>query len=167
MRKSGTVIATCRSEPSRCSMCQMKWMRLLAEMGLGLLFLYAGGKKLFATGVSAFAADVEKYQLLPEDLVPVMAYGLPWLEVVVGVCLLGQFARRGALWWSLGMTLMFVGAIAWAWRQGLDISCGCFGASEMKISYPQKMGELFLQFIAVLVAMSAGSGDKNSQTTES
>ncbi len=130
------------------------WVKLIVDMGLGLLFLYSGGMKMFVSGVAAFAVDVEKYHLLPEALVPVMAYALPWLEIVVGACLLGQFARSAALWLSLGMTLMFFGAIAWAWQQGLDISCGCFGASEMKISYPRKMAELSLQLIAVLVSLS-------------
>ncbi|TAE91502.1 MAG: DoxX family membrane protein [Verrucomicrobia bacterium] len=131
----------------------MKWVRLIAEMGLGMLFLYSGGVKIIASGVAVFAADVEKYHLLPAELVPWMAYGLPWLEIVVGICLLGQFFRRGALAASLGMTLMFLGAIAWAWRQGLDISCGCFGKSDATIHYPRKMAELLLQLAAILVAM--------------
>lgn len=153
LAKSRQNFATCGKSVEQCNLSAMKWVRLIAEMGLGMLFLYSGGMKILASGVAVFAADVEKYHLLPAELVPWMAYGLPWLEIVVGLCLLGQFVRRGALVASLGMTMMFLGAILWAWRQGLDISCGCFGKSDATIHYPRKVAELLLQLVAILVAM--------------
>ena len=127
-------------------------LRLIFQVGVGVILLYAGGQKIFVSGVTQFAADVEKFQLLPSSLVPLVAYFLPWWEVVTGICLMLDFMRKGAIASGVMMTLMFCGVILWAWSQGLDISCGCFGKSNAAIQYPRKISELSLQLIALIIA---------------
>ncbi len=127
-------------------------LRLLCQVGVGVILLYAGGQKIFVSGVTQFAADVEKFQLLPPSLVALVAYFLPWWEVVTGICLMLDVMRKGAIANGLMMTLMFCGVILWAWSQGLDISCGCFGKSDATIQYPRKISELSLQLIALIIA---------------
>jgi hypothetical protein len=31
--------------------------------------------------------------------------------------------------------VVFMGALAWSWHRGLDVSCGCFGKSAEELSY--------------------------------
>lgn len=129
-------------------------IRLLCQVGLGCVFLYAGGLKLFVSGVDKFAVDIANYHLLTPPLIEIVAYFLPWLEVAVGLCLMLHFWRYGALICAIGMTMVFIGGIGWAWSQGLDITCGCFGKSDSKVNYPVKMLLLFLQLAAGIVAIS-------------
>lgn len=131
---------------------RMMMFRLFCQVGVGLIFLYAGGRKTFVSGVTQFAADVEKFQLLPPSLVALVAYFLPWWEVVTGICLMLDVMRKGAIASGVMMTLMFCGVILWAWSQGLDISCGCFGKSDATIHYPRKISELSLQLFALIIA---------------
>jgi putative oxidoreductase len=132
----------------------LRWLRLLCQVSVGFLLLYAGGQKLFVSGVAAFAADVEKFRILPESMIPVAAYLMPWWEVSAGMCLMLDVLRKGALASAIIMTLMFCGVIGWAWSQGLDISCGCFGKSDATIHYPVKSLQLLLQLAALVVAAS-------------
>jgi putative oxidoreductase len=129
-------------------------LRLFCQVAVGLLLLYAGGQKLFVSGVVQFMSDVEKFQILPASLVPLVAYLMPWWEVVTGLCLMLDVMRKGALFSALLMTLFFCGVIGWAWHRGLDISCGCFGKSDATIHYPKKSVELLLQLAALIFASS-------------
>lgn len=128
-------------------------MQLLLQVLLGMLFLYAAGQKLFVSGVAQFAVEVGNYKLLPEVMVPWVAHFLPWLEAATGICLMLNFWREGASVCAIGMTLMFCGGIGWAWSQGLDITCGCFGKADATVNYPWKMLQLSVQlWVAIFVA---------------
>ncbi len=92
---------------------------------LGGVLLVAGALKVTNLGASALA--VRAYQLLPYDLAGYVGYGLPVLEIIVGLVLVvGLFTRTAAVVAGLLM-LAFVIGISWAWAKGLSIDCGCFG----------------------------------------
>jgi uncharacterized membrane protein YphA (DoxX/SURF4 family) len=56
-----------------------------------------------------------------------VAFGLPVLEIAVGLALLaGVFVRTAALG-SAVLLVVFIAGIAAAWARGLQIDCGCFG----------------------------------------
>jgi hypothetical protein len=64
------------------------------------------------------------------------AMALPWLELFVGVCLIGGIFVSGALLASIGMGVIFTFVLASALYRGLEISCGCFNTSDAgSISY--------------------------------
>jgi uncharacterized membrane protein YphA (DoxX/SURF4 family) len=129
-------------------------IRLFLQVLLGALFLYAAGQKLFVSGVAQFAVEVGNYKLLPESLVLMVAYFLPWLEAAAGICLMLNFWREGASVCAIGMTLVFCGGIGWAWSQGLDITCGCFGKADATVNYPSKALQLLAQLaVAIFVAI--------------
>jgi uncharacterized membrane protein YphA (DoxX/SURF4 family) len=98
---------------------------LLARLVLGGVMLVAGALKVTKPEVSARA--VQAYQLLPFDLATYVGYGLPILEVVIGLLLVaGLFTRASAA--VAGVLLVaFIIGIASAWARGLSIDCGCFG----------------------------------------
>jgi uncharacterized membrane protein YphA (DoxX/SURF4 family) len=59
-----------------------------------------------------------------------LAIGLPWLELVIGACLLlGLWTRASALLVSILM-VVFIIAFASAKARGLNISCGCFEVGQ-------------------------------------
>jgi uncharacterized membrane protein YdcZ (DUF606 family) len=62
-----------------------------------------------------------------------IAMTLPWLELLVGLCLVGGIFVSGALLTSIGMAAMFTFCLASALYRGLEISCGCFGPTSTEI----------------------------------
>jgi uncharacterized membrane protein YphA (DoxX/SURF4 family) len=83
------------------------------------------------------------YQLLPFDVAGAVGYGLPVLELAVGVLLiLGLFTRVSAVIAGLLMVVFIIG-IASAWARGLSIDCGCFGKggtiAASQTQYPQEI----------------------------
>jgi uncharacterized membrane protein YphA (DoxX/SURF4 family) len=98
---------------------------LLARLALGGVMLVAGVLKVTKPEVSARA--VQAYQLLPFDLATYVGYGLPILEVVLGLLLVaGLFTRASAALAGVLLVAFIIG-IASAWARGLSIDCGCFG----------------------------------------
>ena len=102
---------------------------LVSRLVLGGIMLLAGLTKI---GVpETMATSIRAYEIpLPDFLVNLMSYGLPILEVALGVWLIiGLFTRfAGAV--SAVLMAIFTIAITSAWLRGLDISCGCFAGAE-------------------------------------
>jgi uncharacterized membrane protein YphA (DoxX/SURF4 family) len=100
------------------------WLATVARLGLGAVFVVAGILKL--PDPAAAVRAVRAYRLLPEALVGPVAFGLPMVEIVVGLALLvGIFVRTAALV-SAVLLIVYIAAIASAWARGLQIDCGCF-----------------------------------------
>lgn len=100
------------------------WMELIVRFLVGGTFVYASFDKILHP--EAFALAISHYRMLPAELLHVFALTLSWLELVVGLCMVLGFARRGASAIVVGMLIMFIGAISFALSRDLDISCGCF-----------------------------------------
>lgn len=100
----------------------------LARLALGALFLYAGYAKL--RNPFLFEMAVDGYQLLPPAGVIVVARGLPWLEVALGLLLWSGWK----LPYSATLTTLLLGAfltmMAITYARGIEAACGCFGTSE-------------------------------------
>ncbi|MGL5824440.1 MAG: MauE/DoxX family redox-associated membrane protein [Nocardioides sp.] len=103
----------------------MRFLGLLARLILGVVWLVAGGIKLFDPASSVRA--VRAYQALPEVVVPLVGYLLPAIEAVVGILLLVGLFTRWAASVSALLFAVFVAGIASVWIRGISIDCGCFG----------------------------------------
>lgn len=104
-----------------------KKVQMVLTAILAVVFVVAGSMKVIDP--VAFFADIQNYDLLPWNSVTVvLAFYLPWLEVICGIALFFRQFRHGALVIILTLLLVFIGALASAWIRGLDISCGCFGS---------------------------------------
>jgi uncharacterized membrane protein YphA (DoxX/SURF4 family) len=103
----------------------LPWLATVARLVLGATFVVAGSLKL--PDPAAAVRAVRAYRLLPESLVAPVAYGLPMLEIVIGLALLvGVFVRTAAIA-SAVLLVVFLSAVGSAWARGLQIDCGCFG----------------------------------------
>lgn len=98
---------------------------------LGCLFLVSALPKLRQP--YDFLGDIYGYEIVGPKLGILVAMTMPWAELLVGICLLGSIFVSGALLVSTGMGAMFTFVLSWAIYHGLDISCGCFGASSTEI----------------------------------
>jgi uncharacterized membrane protein YphA (DoxX/SURF4 family) len=101
------------------------WLATAGRLLLGGVFLLAGLLKM--PDPAAAVRAVRAYRLLPEALVAPVAFGLPVLEIAVGLALLlGVFVRTAAIAAAV-LLVVFVAAVGSAWARGLQIDCGCFG----------------------------------------
>jgi uncharacterized membrane protein YphA (DoxX/SURF4 family) len=96
-----------------------------ARLVLGGVLVVAGVLKL--PDPAAAERAVRAYRLLPEGLVGPVAFGLPVVEIAVGLALLaGVFVRTAALA-TAALLAVYIAAVGSAWARGLQIDCGCFG----------------------------------------
>ncbi|GAA5052547.1 putative membrane protein YphA (DoxX/SURF4 family) [Thermocatellispora tengchongensis] len=100
-------------------------MTTAARLVVAGVLIVAGWLKIGNPALSVRA--VEAYELLPGSVATVVGYGLPILEIVVGVLLVVGLLTRAAGIVSALLMLAFVIGIASAWARGLLIDCGCFG----------------------------------------
>lgn len=94
---------------------------------LGAVFLYASYDKILHPEV--FAQAVYNYQILPDAAVNLVSLVLPWLELLLGLCLIFNFWLPGAILTGTVLLAIFMAALAFNQIRGLDIYCGCFSTS--------------------------------------
>jgi uncharacterized membrane protein YphA (DoxX/SURF4 family) len=124
-----------------------------ARILLGVVWIVAGALKLPDPAGSVRA--VRAYQLLPESLVPAVGYGLPVLEVALGVLLvLGIAVRFGAIVSAVLLVAFLVG-VSSAWARGLAIDCGCFGGGGTVAADQTRYGGEILRDTALLLVAAA------------
>jgi uncharacterized membrane protein YphA (DoxX/SURF4 family) len=136
------------------------WAATAARLLLGVILVVAGALKL--PDPAAAVRAVRAYRLLPEALVGPVAFGLPVLEIAVGLALLaGVFVRTAAIASALLM-VVFLAAVGSAWARGLQIDCGCFGGGGQvaagRTAYPGEVArDLGLLIVALLLARRPAS----------
>jgi hypothetical protein len=59
-------------------------------------------------------------------LINLVALILPWLELVIGVCLLFGIILPGSAVLSVLLMLIFIASLGFNQLRGLDVHCGCF-----------------------------------------
>jgi uncharacterized membrane protein YphA (DoxX/SURF4 family) len=101
------------------------WLATAARLLLAAVWAWAAVAKI--TDPDAAVRAVRAYQLLPEAVVRPVAWGLPFVELALGVLLVVGLATRLAAVCSAVLLGVFMVGIASAWARGLQIHCGCFG----------------------------------------
>ena len=113
--------------PDRGESVVLTWLYHGLRLGLACIFIYAGFIKLLDP--RAFAHAMAQYDLIPEGLLPLVAVGLPALELLAGLGLI--FEIRGSLTLMAILLLIFLVVLGYAVWQNLDIDCGCFTLDEL------------------------------------
>lgn len=119
---------------------------------LGVWFAAIGGDKLFRVGAPAFSRQVAEFGILQDPWNLMVAYMVPWLELLAGLCLIASFLHRGAVRVLLALTVLFLFVNAQAMARGMDPDCGCFG-EWMELSLLSKIYLLVLQFVVLVYLM--------------
>lgn len=127
-----------------------RWSRefdWVARLIVGGIFVWSGAAHL--SNPYYFLSTVYQYELTSAPVGAVIASFLPFLELVLAVCLLGSLCSRPAWLVTSLLLLCFVGVQASALVRGLQISCGCFGP---EINRP--VDATSLSFTAALAVLS-------------
>jgi uncharacterized membrane protein YphA (DoxX/SURF4 family) len=101
------------------------------RIAIGCLLIWSSIPKIRHPYV--FLSNVYEYELLGSKLGMVLAMILPWLELFLGICLVGGILVGGALLGSCVVFSMFTFAHASVLYRGLEISCGCFSSSSSEV----------------------------------
>lgn len=70
---------------------------------------------------------VRAYRLLPNSLVTIVGWGLPFAEIALGLLLLAGIATRVVAAAMATLLIIFILAVVSVAARGLSIDCGCFG----------------------------------------
>jgi uncharacterized membrane protein YphA (DoxX/SURF4 family) len=123
----------------------------ILRITLGGVFLFAAYNKLsnplsFSESIQAFRFD------LPDALVLLATYAIPWTEVFCGVSLvLGLWTRAAASVFILLIAVFVIGIVSALQRQ-LPLDCGCFGKFKLVCEGP--LGWCKVRENAVLAGMA-------------
>ncbi|WP_193214429.1 MauE/DoxX family redox-associated membrane protein [Luteolibacter marinus] len=130
---------------------------LVLRLQLGGYFVWSGWMKVFHTGLDEFTRAVGNYKLVGEPWDAAVAYTVPWVEMVVGLCLVAGLFRRGALLILAGLVGVFAVAVGHAWRQNLNIACGCTGNPDgTPMDYTLKFVEFGVYWLVIALIWFLG-----------
>ena len=96
---------------------------LIARILIGGILIYASIDKIYDPG--SFARAIDNYHIIPFGLENIMAIILPWVELIVGLCLIFGLFIDGAAFLVIVMMVIFISAITIAILSGYNIECGC------------------------------------------
>jgi len=99
---------------------------------VSIVLLYSGLAHL--NNPYAFQETIVSYELVPSAIAPYLATFIPMLQIVLGLCVLVNMYRSPALLLAACILAAFVAGQSAVYFKGLDISCGCFGPSGLKVS---------------------------------
>lgn len=107
---------------------KIAFFSLAARLVVGLILIISGVMKA-AAPPEEFAVVIESYRLLGSaDATLTLATFLPWLEVVLGFCLLFGFMTAAAAAAAGSLFVVFIAALLSTFLRGIHLpSCGCFG----------------------------------------
>jgi len=125
------------------------WVSLGARLVLGGVMLVAGALKVTDPETAAQAGRA--YELLPSSLAAPVGWGLPFLEIAIGLLLIVGFGVRHSAAAAGVFMVVFIAAVASAWARGLAIDCGCFGGGGRVDPGQTKYREEILRDAGLLV----------------
>jgi uncharacterized membrane protein YphA (DoxX/SURF4 family) len=97
----------------------------VARLVLAAVFLAAGTLK--AIDPSGSVAAVRAYELVPAGLETLIGWGLPFLEIGLGLLLALGLQTRAVAIFSAALLATLIAAVVSVAARGLSIDCGCFG----------------------------------------
>ncbi|MFC1677270.1 MauE/DoxX family redox-associated membrane protein [Planctomycetota bacterium] len=121
---------------------------LVVRLTLGSIFIWSSLPKIRQS--YDFLSSVYSYEIVGPKLGMLVAMTLPWLELLVGICLIGGIFISGALLIGSAMAAMFTFVLSSALYRGLEITCGCFSANAGIISYSTVIRASIILFFSII-----------------
>ena len=101
---------------------------IIARCILGIIFIYASIDKIIDP--IAFSSSIDNYHITPIFLNNIFALIIPWIELIVGCCLLFNVLFDGAVNLTIGLLIWFILILTQALFRGINLDCGCFDLLE-------------------------------------
>ena len=121
------------------------WLTVRVQIALGLFFIAAALPKI--ADPPSFAHMVYNYRLVPGAFVNIMALGMPWFELLLGVALvLGLWPRTSSALVG-ALLLVFIVAIGANLARGNAIDCGCFNVSAANRTVEERLADMRLDVL--------------------
>jgi hypothetical protein len=96
---------------------------LLARLGFGCTFLVAAASKIIDS--DRFAQQILKYEIVGPQAAALLGATLPWMEFVIGSCLVSTIGPKGAWLGTILLLATFTAARISVLHRGMSIDCGC------------------------------------------
>ena len=97
---------------------------------LGGLFLAAGLSKV-GQPLQTLATIYSYNIVIPDWMANTVAHTLPWMEILLGLALLGGLWLPVTVGWTVAVLVVFTLLTAQAWWRELPIDCGCIDLSTL------------------------------------
>ena len=137
-------------------------LEILVRLAVAGFFIWSGWEKL--QDLSAFTKSVGNFQFdwtvtwngeernfFAEPMDAVIAYAVPWFEILAAIALILPFSKTAGGGVLLVMLVSFNIALAYAWNLGIqDLDCGCHGVSETPTNFPLKIASNFGLMILIV-----------------
>ena len=107
---------------------------VFARIIIGAIFLISGLAKISDPG--RFILTLREFRLFPEVIVPFTAIWLPWLELLLGLCVLVGLLHRTSALILACLNAGFLAAILSVIVRGIEVDCGCFGMLADMLGLP-------------------------------
>jgi putative oxidoreductase len=91
---------------------------------IGALFIISSVTKI--PEPARFADSIANYKILPDFLLMPMAYTVPWIQLIAGVCIILDIYAQSSAFILCGLLVVYIAAITSAFVRGFEIECGCF-----------------------------------------
>ena len=104
---------------------------LLARLILGFAFIYASIDKIIDP--TLFSDTIDNYHITPKSLNNVIALVIPFVELILGLCLILGIYLRGATTLVAILLIWFIFIISQALFRGIDLHCGCFDLAQKNV----------------------------------
>lgn len=101
-------------------------------MGLASTLLATG--MIHATQPYFFVNSIGAYKITPPAISGLMGIWLPYLQIVIAICMIFRLAEKVALCFAAGIFATFAVAQMTILVRGMEIDCGCFGFVANPIS---------------------------------
>ena len=99
-------------------------LKLLGRLILGYIFISASIDKIIDP--MSFSNIIDNYHITPILFNNLFALFIPWLELIIGICLIFNFNLNGASFLSIILLLWFIFILYQAILRGINVDCGCF-----------------------------------------
>jgi len=121
---------------------------LIARLLIGVILIYASVDKI--ANPAEFAQAIYNYHIISFGLENTMAVIIPWLELIIGLCLIFGIFIDGASFLVIVLMVTFITAISYAIISGYNIECGC-GLKPGELVGMKKIIEDFIYLILALI----------------
>ncbi|MEW6141884.1 MAG: C1 family peptidase [Chloroflexota bacterium] len=120
---------------------------------LGAVFLAAGIAKLISG--QEFLTILSVYPSLPAWLAAFLGVSVPWVEIALGILLIGGWTRRYSLYIAVILSLVFISVNSYAIAIGAEDTCGCLGQAIPMTHWQSLLLDLAMLGTAVYLLLPA------------
>jgi hypothetical protein len=138
----------------------MRFLSNISSMIVAAVLLFTG--LIHAAQPYFFIHTIASYRLLSADVSGLLGLWLPYLQIVLAVCIGIRIAEKVALCMAAGVFTTFALAQTAVLMRGLEIDCGCFGF----VAHAVSPGSVALPIALAGVCAIAVIGDRGFKDHE-